>query len=41
MNKQLNPLITAWMEKGDHDLGSAKIIFQYIPEYFDTIAFQL
>ena len=39
MNNQLNPLITTWMEKGDHDLGSAKIIFQYIPEYFDTIAF--
>lgn len=39
MNNQLNSLITAWMEKGDHDLGSAKIIFQYIPEYSDTIAF--
>lgn len=32
-------LIDEWVEKGDHDLGSAKIIFLHIPEYFDTIAF--
>jgi HEPN domain-containing protein len=29
----------AWIEKADHDLGSAKIIFINIPEYFDTISF--
>lgn len=39
MTKPINKLVEAWIEKGDHDLGSAKIIFQYIPEYFDTIAF--
>lgn len=39
MTKQTNPLVDVWLEKGDHDLGSAKIIFQHIPEYFDTVAF--
>lgn len=28
-----------WINKADHDLGSAKIIFHHLPEYFDTIAF--
>lgn len=32
-------IVRAWIDKADHDLGSAKIIFQHIPEYFDTIAF--
>ena len=27
------------VEKADHDLGSAKIIFIHLPDYFDTIAF--
>ena len=31
--------IKDWIDKADHDLGSAKIIFIHIPEYFDTIAF--
>lgn len=31
--------ILAWVEKADHDLGSAKLIYLHIPEYFDTIAF--
>jgi HEPN domain-containing protein len=31
--------IKEWIEKADHDLGSAKIIFLHLPEYFDTIAF--
>ena len=31
--------IKAWLDKADHDLGSAKLIFLHIPEYFDTIAF--
>lgn len=39
MTKASRKIIAAWIEKGDHDLGSAKVIFQYIPEYFDTIAF--
>lgn len=38
MNEQSNE-IKEWLEKADHDLGSAKIIFLHIPEYFDTIAF--
>lgn len=32
-------IVKAWIDKADHDLGSAKIIFLHIPEYFDTIAF--
>jgi HEPN domain-containing protein len=28
-----------WIEKADHDLGSAKIIYLHLPDYFDTIAF--
>src|SRR5665647_1659614 len=32
-------LIMEWIDKADHDLGSAKLIFLHIPEYFDTIAF--
>jgi len=31
--------IKEWIEKADHDLGSAKIIYLHLPEYFDTIAF--
>jgi HEPN domain-containing protein len=32
-------LINEWIDKADHDLGSAKLIFLHIPDYFDTIAF--
>ncbi|SHJ42791.1 HEPN domain-containing protein [Tangfeifania diversioriginum] len=39
MTRANNQIVAAWIEKGDHDLGSAKVIFQYIPEYFDTVAF--
>lgn len=28
-----------WINKADHDLGSAKIIYHHLPDYFDTIAF--
>jgi len=28
-----------WIEKADHDLGSAKIIYLHLPDYFDMIAF--
>lgn len=31
--------IKEWINKADHDLGSAKLIFLHIPDYFDTIAF--
>lgn len=31
--------IKQWIEKADHDLGTAIIIHKHIPEYFDTIAF--
>jgi HEPN domain-containing protein len=31
--------VADWIEKGDHDLGSAKLIYLHIPEYFDTVAF--
>ncbi len=32
-------LIHEWIDKADHDLGSAKLIYLHIPKYFDTIAF--
>jgi HEPN domain-containing protein len=32
-------LIKEWIEKADHDLGSAKLIHLHLPNYFDTIAF--
>ena len=38
MSENKNELME-WIDKADHDLGSAKIIFLHIPEYFDTIAF--
>ncbi len=38
MNEQIEN-IKEWIEKADHDLGSAKIIYIHLPEYFDTIAF--
>ena len=28
-----------WLEKVIHDIGSAKIIHQHLPDYHDTIAF--
>ncbi len=34
-----NQIVAIWMEKGDHNLGSAKVIFEYVPEYDDTVAF--
>jgi HEPN domain-containing protein len=34
-----NKNIHLWIEKADHDLGSAKIIYLHLPQYFDTIAF--
>jgi HEPN domain-containing protein len=31
--------VNKWIEKADHDLGSAKVIYLHLPDYFDTIAF--
>lgn len=31
--------IKRWIQKGDHDLGTAKITFLHIPEYLDTVTF--
>ncbi len=31
--------VVDWIEKADHDLGTAKLIYLHIPEYFDMIAF--
>ena len=31
--------VKEWIEKSDHDLGSAKLIYLHLPEYFDTIGF--
>lgn len=31
--------IKEWIEIADHDLGSAKVIYLHLPEYFETIAF--
>jgi len=28
-----------WIEKADHDLGTAMVINQHIPDYSDTLAF--
>ncbi len=38
MNEKLE-IINKWIEKADHDLGTAQITFAHIPEYKDTIAF--
>ena len=32
-------IIKRWIEKGDHDLGTAMITYKHIPKYTDTIAF--
>ena len=32
-------IINKWIEKADHDIGTAELIMQYIPEYRDTISF--
>jgi HEPN domain-containing protein len=36
---EVSSKVQEWINKADHDLGSAKLIFVHIPEYFDTIAF--
>jgi HEPN domain-containing protein len=34
-----NELIQAWIDKADHDLDAAKLIYLHIPKHFDTISF--
>ena len=38
MNGNLDTVLL-WIEKADHDLGTAQITFLYLPAYWDTIAF--
>jgi HEPN domain-containing protein len=32
-------LLKRWIEKADHDLGTAQVTYLYLPSYRDTIAF--
>ncbi|MCL5028765.1 MAG: DUF2442 domain-containing protein [Bacteroidetes bacterium] len=32
-------IVKSWIDKGDHDLGTAQITFMHIPNFRDTIAF--
>lgn len=38
MNEKIE-IVSMWIEKADHDLGSAEIIFLHLPEFNDTITF--
>jgi HEPN domain-containing protein len=38
MNEKLD-IVRNWIESGDHDLGTARLTFKYIPKYHDTITF--
>ncbi len=38
MNERID-IVKRWIEKADHDLGTAKITFEHIAKYQDTIAF--
>ena len=37
--KESNTLVTRWVLKADHDLGTAKLTYLHLPEYSDTISF--
>jgi HEPN domain-containing protein len=37
--KEITEYIKRWIEKADHDLGTAIITHKHIPKYKDTIAF--
>ena len=37
--KEKTEVIRRWIEKADHDFGTAIITFKYKPEYKDTVAF--
>ena len=32
-------IVKKWIEKADHDLGTAILTYQHIPQFSDTIAF--
>jgi HEPN domain-containing protein len=32
-------IVKQWIEKADHDLGTAQVTYLYLPKYHDTIAF--
>jgi HEPN domain-containing protein len=34
-----NSEINYWIEKADHDLGAAIVIYNHVPEYKDTVTF--
>jgi hypothetical protein len=34
-----NERLKSWIEKADHDLGTAIVIFSHLPDYSDTLAF--
>jgi len=38
MNEK-NKIISNWLLKADHDLGTAIVTYQHVPDYKDTIAF--
>ena len=38
MSEKIN-IVKQWIEKADHDLGTAQVTYLYIPKYQDTIAF--
>jgi HEPN domain-containing protein len=38
MSEKLD-IVKQWIDKADHDLGTAQLICLYLPEYKDTIAF--
>jgi len=39
MNEKIE-LLKKWIDKREHDIGTAMIAYRYIPKYKDTIAFQ-
>ncbi len=38
MNEKIE-IVKTWIEKGDHDFGTARITYLHLPKYRDTIAF--
>lgn len=38
MNEKID-VVKQWIEKADHDLGTAQVTYLYLPTYRDTIAF--
>jgi HEPN domain-containing protein len=37
--KDKTEIIKLWIERADHDLGTAELIYRHIPKYRETIAF--